>query len=67
MKMSNSFFFTRREFPKDENLSFIDFCGKDELEDTIPRTTKSEIKEMYKKVGYDIRPDEHTLALKEVH
>ena len=53
------------EFPKDENLSFVDFCGKDELEDTIPRTTKSEIKEMYKKVGYDIRPDEHTLALKE--
>ncbi len=53
------------ESPEDEDLSFVDFCGKDELEDMIPRTTKSEIKEMYKKAGYVIRPDETTISLKE--
>ena len=53
------------EFPEDEDLSFVNFCGKDELEDMIPKTTKSEIKEMYKEAGYDIRLDEPTAALKQ--
>lgn len=52
------------EFPEDEDLSFVNFCRKDELEDMIPKTTRSEIKEMYKEAGYDIRLNEPTTALK---
>ena len=53
------------EFPEDKYRSFVVFCGKVELEDMVPKTTRNEIKEMYKKAGYGIRPDDKTITLKE--
>ena len=53
------------EFPEDEDLSFANFCGKEELDDMIPKTTRNEIKEMYKEAGYEIRLNEPTAILKQ--